>query len=156
MFELHQIATWVSLTITPMTIAACCAVIYLFYPAFTHHAKEYKNKKLVTGTGFMIMGIVIGFIGDAFDNLWWGFAWNAHFFNSGNEEFLFENGVYNNVVFRQILTLIASAFHLTGSYMVATSAVGKMNNARANKAFNLVKVGAGVSLAYGLYLLLHI
>ena len=155
MNEIHHIATWLSLSITPMTIAACAAVIYLFYPAALHHVKEYKNNKLITGTGFMIIGIVIGFIGDAFDNLWWGFAWNAHYFESGNQEFLFENGVYSNVVFRQTLTLIASGFHLTGSYLVACSTGETTSNARANKAFNLIKIGAGVSLAYGFYLIVH-
>lgn len=64
----------------------------------------------------LIAGIAVGFAVSFFDNLYWGAAWLAEFMNSDNKRFLFENGVYSNVPFRQTAGIFAAGLHLAASY----------------------------------------
>lgn len=152
--QIHSFITWISLSLTPLTVLACVAVAYLFYPAFKKHLGEWRDRQILTGTAFMILGIWIGFIGAFFDNFYWGIAWDRYFHESPSTDFWFNNGVFSNVIFRQTFTLVSATLHVIGAFLVAKGVTEetKVYNSRACKALNLIKVGVVASFMYAIYL----
>lgn len=117
-----NLITLISLALTPLTILASAAVIYYLYKPFMKALSE-KDRSAVQ---WMILGIVIGFAGTAFDNIWWGIAWSSKYIDSPAMPFFFDNGVYSNVVARQLMGIIAGLCHVASAVMVRDRAVKKL------------------------------
>ena len=150
---IHAAVTWLSLSLSPMTILMCVAVVFLFWPAFTVHSKRMLKGGNLEGFSYMIVGVAIGFIGDAVDNLYWMLAWDADFRQLGTRDFLFNNGVYSNTPFRQGATIIAAVLHLIGSYKLVSDNMALVHDHRAMKAVKIAKVGVYLSGIYALFLI---
>lgn len=115
-FQLQSLA----LTI-PVVIWAIFVVIEAFHPAFKRYSfKKLKNKvkdnedniKSIQ-MAWILSGICIGFFGNAIDNFYWFFFWSSSFLNLKNIQDIFlDNGVFINLIFRQLFTLCAAYCHL--------------------------------------------
>lgn len=106
----HEIVTLFSLWLTPMTIIACGFVVYKFYEGFKKSIKIEQK----TDLQWFIIGIVIGFVGDFSDNLYWGLAWTADYLQLASRDALFDSGVYSNSIFRQGCGFVSALCHLSG------------------------------------------
>ena len=113
--KLHDFINFLSLSLTPMTIAAASAVIYAFgnraMSAFRKIPTSSQHTQISEQEWF-VLGIVIGFVGGWIDNFYWGIAWSADYFNWTIRDSLFHNGVYSNLPFRQGLGIIAALCHI--------------------------------------------
>lgn len=74
-----------------------------------------------TGTDWLILGIIISFIGSSLDNIYWGIAWGASLFELDSRDFWFQNGVYANIPLRQSAGIIAALCHIQGAVDWASS-----------------------------------
>ena len=63
----------------------------------------------------LILGIVIGFAGSFFDNLYWGFAWGAEALGHSTRDWWFSHGVWSNLPFRQGAGILAGACHVVAA-----------------------------------------
>ena len=66
-------------------------------------------------TDWLILGVVISFIGSGLDNIYWGITWGADFFSLESSSSWFRNGVYANIPFRQTAGIVAALCHLRGA-----------------------------------------
>ena len=109
MFDsVHVAAAFVSLALTPATIIACIAVLVMW----SKGALKSVWSRHKTDVQWFMIGVVISFVGAAVDNLYWGLAWLADYTGSSLRDALFRNGVYSNVPFRQVCTVIAAGCHI--------------------------------------------
>lgn len=105
---MNGLVTFLSLALTPPTIVAAIAVVVIWYRS----AKKALEAKERTEMHWLIMGVFVGFVGSVFDNAYWGIAWAADYLNHPSKDWWFQNGVFSNLPFRQIATLVAAYCHL--------------------------------------------
>lgn len=98
----------ISFLLTPFVLTFAVWVLVHFAAA------AWRNRWPTQPQHWLVLGIVVGFVGKLFDNLYWGFAWSAYNQNLPTTEWYFAHGQQANIVFRQ-LALIASA----GCHVVA-------------------------------------
>ena len=95
--------TAISLFLTPWAVLTAALVVYQWGPA-SIHAICHKG---MNSNDWLVLGIVVGFVGAILDNLYWGYAWQLKYTNNPNSEWWFEYGVMANVLFRQGAGVIA-------------------------------------------------
>ena len=105
---MNEFVTFLSLVLTPPTIAAAVAVVLIFYKSFQNALSA--NEK--TEKHWLIAGVFIGFFGGVFDNAYWGIAWAADYLDHPAKDWWFQNGVFSNLPFRQLATLAAAYCHI--------------------------------------------
>lgn len=103
MQDLRNIGEVLSLGMTFPTIILALAVVYVWAPS-VKRPKEANE--------WFILGVVSGFLGAIVDNFYWFLPWTASFLDLELKEFLFVNGVYVNIFFRQGLGILAAYSHL--------------------------------------------
>lgn len=110
---MHQFITLLSIFLTPITMSTAALVIFYFYGP-VRQALASKDR---TATDWMIIGIVIGFNGAFFDNLYWAIAWSADYSHPASDfrAYMFSHGVYSNTIFRQTAGIIAALCHIIGA-----------------------------------------
>lgn len=106
-------AELISLVLAVPTILMSFIVVFLWRK---QAIKTIKKGGPQTDVEYLITGITIGFVGSAFDNLYWGAAWTASFLRWESKDLLFALGVYSNIPFRQAAGMIAAYYHIVGSY----------------------------------------
>ena len=104
----HHDVTLISLALTPATILAAAIVVALWWKP-TKKAIFVTHKKDVQ---WFMVGVFASFIGSIVDNLYWGLAWTADYYDHPIKEALFKYGVYPNTIFRQGCTLVAAYCHI--------------------------------------------
>lgn len=133
---MHDIAELVSLAATaPCVIGAIAVVIVWGRPAWENRA-----------TDWIMTGIVVSFIGQTGDNLYWAIAWTASYLSHDLTDVLFQSGVYSNVPFRQGCGTVAAYCHLRAFCETAARpgrALQRLNAA----AFASAVLGACIMLA---------
>lgn len=100
-----------SLSLTIPTVILAALVVGLFSPRVIDHL--FDDRPMIS-TDWLILGIVIGFTGSFFDNLYWGLAWSASYLEAPAKDSLFRSGVYPNIPFRQLTGVLAGYCHLRG------------------------------------------
>jgi len=127
-----------SLGLTPMTVMLSLSVLVIW----GGRALQGLFKREKTDLDWLILGIVISFIGKLGDNMWWGFAW--HFAHEGHDQlkdWWFSNGVFSNSMFRQGCGLLSAICHVQAGLT-------------SNKLSCIVGVAVIVGLTYALILVL--
>lgn len=130
---MDELAKYISLVLTVPTIMLSSIVVFMYFKSAWRAVLQFFGKSLElsdsvkevvleedsenrkqrrVGVNLLIVGIVISFIGDTIDNFYWGLAWGSDFFGSQWRDFLFQNGVYSNIPFRQTAGIIAAVLHL--------------------------------------------
>lgn len=105
-----DIAEIISLSITPVTIYFSCLVAGLWWGAFLDVAKSSSKHR--TPHQWFIIGVVISFIGQAGDNLYWGIAWACETLGLKSAPMWFKHGVISNIPMRQVAGAMAAYCHL--------------------------------------------
>jgi len=86
------------------------------------HSAAYavKSNKRLTSEQWLIVGVVIAFIGQTLDNTYWLITWTVHYFNSGSilSLWLFEHGPLANIPFRQLCGIVAAYCHVYAAVMI--------------------------------------
>ena len=89
-----------------------------------HWVKPAYNSLNTTGKlsseQWLILGVVIAFLGQMFDNMYWLVTWTAHFFDAGSllNDWLFEHGPMANLPFRQASGILAAYCHVYAAVML--------------------------------------
>ena len=135
---LRDVATVISLSLTVPAVMGCLGVVWLWHDA----AMKAWRTQHKTEMHWFVLGVSASFVGALVDNIYWGAAWNADYFNSMTRDALFSNGVYSNLVFRQGCTVFAAYCHVRAA--VAT-------DSRAFRLFITSSWIAGILLAVALF-----
>ena len=101
----------ISLALTPATLIACAMVVWLW--ADSALLALYTRHK--SSADWFVLGVIINFIGDFADNLYWGLAWLADYRQHISRDTMFELGVYSNTPFRQVCTVVAAFCHIAAA-----------------------------------------
>lgn len=104
----------VSLGLTPVMLSLSIIVVCLWGSRAIKSVGSGQMKEI----DWLILGIVISFIGKFGDNLWWGFAWHASHTGSDSKWWWFNNGVFSNTIFRQGCGIVAAICHLQAALTV--------------------------------------
>lgn len=136
---IRDIFTVISLSLSVPAIAGCMGVVWLWHDA-AMKAWRLTHK---TEMHWFIMGVAASFCGSLGDNVYWGVAWTADYFNHEYRDAIFRNGVYSNTIFRQACTLFAAYCHIRAA--VST-------NSRPFKVFITASWASGIALAAALFL----
>jgi len=64
------------------------------------------GQRTMSAAQLFAMSFVTAKIGSIGDQIWWGIAWAFHFLDDPTYQWWFEHGVYANILFRQIFSLI--------------------------------------------------
>lgn len=104
----NDTVTLLSLLLTPATVIGCIAVVVLWFDS----AKKAFYEKHKTEMHWLILGVFFSFLGSIVDNTYWGLAWSANYLEHPLADDLFHNGVFSNLPFRQITTLLAAYCHM--------------------------------------------
>lgn len=101
----------IGLTLPTIILSAWVVVIYApsMIKELAHNGwMKFSNK----AESMLLLGVVLGFIADFFDNTYWGIAWTANYLHLDAQTFLFSNGYISNFVFRQGLGVLSAICHL--------------------------------------------
>ena len=137
---MHSQAELISLALTVAGVIWAFEVIRFWLP----EALTAYRSKTKTPSQWLVLGIVVSFVGSIVDNTYWGVAWTAAFFDHPAQVWLFHNGVFSNVPFRQIPLVAASMLHALGAVVHTQDPEIK------NKEMSRFKAGIWFSLAAGL------
>lgn len=140
---MQHIAELISLGMTFPTIVLAAAVIYTWMPS----ARLAIKSNSTCAQDWFIVGVVAGFTGSLFDNLYWFLPWTAAFL--GHESFttLVEYGVFFNIVFRQGLGICAAYCHLKAAELSNSANIRYVNILLV--ASNLIGLGYALMLIVG-------
>lgn len=100
----------ISMIATPATILSAVAVVYVWHRAAWNAV--FKPSGPLTDRDWFVIGVAVGFIGQLFDNTFWGLSWHAHFLELPHRDAMFEAGPAVNLFFRQIPGIIAALCHV--------------------------------------------
>ena len=116
------VAEYISLVLTVPTIMLAMWVIYDYGPRAVGAARRIVARDKVSEVDWLVLGIVIAFSGAIVDNIYWGLAWGTRYLGTYEavESWLFSNGVFANIPFRQSAGILAALFHL-GAVSLADS-----------------------------------
>jgi len=107
-----DVAEWISLFLTIPTLFLSAAVVLMYRPDASKALKAISSGRVPWRVHMLILGIVIGFAGSFFDNLYWGIAWGAEALGHPARDWWFSNGVWSNLPFRQGTGVLAGLCHV--------------------------------------------
>lgn len=129
-----EFAALVSLGATVPAVTMSTYVIVEWAPKA--YKSLLKQPKFKTSGDWLILGVVLGFIGYDGDSTYWAFPWTASYLNLDSQEVLFSSGVYFNVVLRQGLGILSAFCHLKASELA--------KNKSKKWAFNIFSISTMV------------
>ena len=105
----NDIAALISLALTVPTVMFAVAVLCIWGKEALRVFKAGPSNPME----WLIIGVVIAFLGSVVNNLYWGFAW-SHTYLSGQEldPTIAHMGVVFNIFFRQVCGILAAYCHL--------------------------------------------
>ena len=109
---------FISLVLTVPTILLSLWVVALFGPKAWRFISTKPIKNL-SESELLVIGITIGFIGNFFDNIYWGIAWTVEFLNHDEPNDWFKYGAASNVPFRQLAGIIAATCHIAAAILLS-------------------------------------
>ena len=118
---LHKLAELISLGLSVPAVILSVTVVLVW---FTAAAKAVKSEYR-TSTQWFALGVAVGFLGGAVDNLYWMFPWTFSFYGDPKSIDLFHFGVYSNIPFRQVATLTAAYCHIRSALALNEAVTGK-------------------------------
>ena len=121
--DIQNIAELISLGSTFPTVILAFAVVYMWLPS----AREAWLNTGKTGQDWFVMGVAIGFIGAALDNIYWFMPWTASFIGDQAFQTLTNAGVFFNIFFRQCLGIAAAYCHLRAAEVSSTKPLKIVN-----------------------------
>lgn len=109
---------------------------------------------------YLIMGIFVGFVGGALDNLYWAIPWTCEYLQLDATQSWIMNGVYPNIVSRQLCGGIAGYCHVRAALSPASDAVAKLSQFAEQgremlRRLLIVSLVGGVAFAAGLWAIRH-
>lgn len=104
----QQEAEFISLALTVPSVGLSMLVCFLWGKAAIRAFLQRDESP----TALFIKGVVAGFFGEVLDSLFWGFAWSLSFIDHPWRDEVFKSGVFFNIFFRQLLTMVAANFHV--------------------------------------------
>ena len=140
---MQQIAELISLGMSFPTIILAAAVIYTWLPS----ARAAIKSDNTSAQDWFIVGVVAGFVGSLFDNLYWFLPWTAAFLGHESFNTLVECGVFFNIIFRQGLGVCAAYCHLKAAELSSNKKLRFVNVLLV--ASNLVGIGYAILLIVG-------
>ena len=113
-FELFlQLSNITQMGLTVVLLLMIMQLFHVWWPSFQDAMKVAFTKGVKwTAEQWLVVGIVIGFLGNMLDNIFWGIVWMFKFVDESTHQALFELGPTFNVVFRQIFGIFAVYCHL--------------------------------------------
>ena len=93
-----------STLLNPLVYFSCILVLWCY-------ARSVKMKP-DTMPAWLILGIVISFVGELADNLFWNGAWAAYHAKGVDHERWMRYGPVSNSIFRQLFCVVAAACHV--------------------------------------------
>lgn len=101
--ENDKIIELISLALTAPTMVGALAVVLLWSPSL---------RKVQNGRDWILLGVIISFVGQFLDNGYWGMAWTLEFLEHPWQETVFQYGALANIPSRQIAGTAAAYCHL--------------------------------------------
>jgi len=82
--------------------------------------RAVTSEQKLTSEQWLIIGVVVAFVGQTLDNVYWLVTWTAHYFDATSllTTTLFENGMLANIPFRQACGIVAAYCHVHAAVMV--------------------------------------
>ena len=108
---MNEFAELVSIWLTIPFLYLSAFVLSHWKPYIVSFFKAHRTSMTWLGTG-----IFIGIVGQWFDNAWWGTAWGTRFLGHPATVWLFDNGVFSNIPFRQLAGLTSVYCHARAIY----------------------------------------
>ena len=140
--NLQNIAELISLGLTFPTVVLAFAVIYTWLPS----ARAAWSNTAKTGKDWFLLGVAIGFVGAALDNIYWFMPWTAAYMGHEAFQTLTNAGVFFNIFFRQGLGIAAAYCHLKAA---------EVSSAKQLKIVNSLLIASHlVGFAYAMLLIL--
>lgn len=142
--EIKKWSELVSLFLTVPTVILAVVVV-AFWGSDAWAAARKKTVR--DATDWLLMGVAIGFIGNALDNMYWTVPWAYHFSGSPKAMGWIEWGPAVNVFVRQLCGIMAGYCHVRSALQY-----GLQKREAVNIIF-FVSLVMGVGFAITLYLM---
>lgn len=137
----QELAEVTSLALTVPTVVLGVAVVVIWGP----HAWRAIRAGMTRGDEWLVLGVVLGFVGAVGDNLYWGAAWGSKLLGLEGADSLFAHGVYANIPLRQGLGVAAAFCHIKA---------GQENMPKLRRVLNLLILSSYAIAALGIVLYL--
>lgn len=82
--------------------------------------KALQSKEKLSSVQWLILGVVVAFIGQTLDNMYWLVTWTSNYFDetSAFTTYMFDHGMLANIPFRQGSGLVAAYCHVHSAVML--------------------------------------
>lgn len=116
--NIDKLSQLLSLALTLPMLIGCIIVLYIYAgPAWVAWRK--RKWTALTSQDWLIIGIVIAFIGKIADNMYWTSAWTAELYDMSSRDFLFKHGNTPNIPFRICSAMAAAWCHIKAAMVFA-------------------------------------
>ncbi len=124
MDNIQNIAKLISIGMTFPTVILAAVVVYTWLPSAIN---SLKTSSLESQEWFII-GVIVGFIGAIFDNIFWVIPWTYSFIGVDLYYKVIPYGILFNIIFRQLCIIIAAYCHLKAAEMTFEPKIKYLNN----------------------------
>lgn len=102
-----------------ISLALTVPYLYLCWKVLSYYGKGAwlsARRSHPTAVEWLIIGVCVGFLGSALDNIWWGIAWFGDLLGLPFRDFFFTYGVASNVFARQAAGVMSALCHIAAVY----------------------------------------
>jgi hypothetical protein len=104
---------------------------------------------------WMTLGIILGFVGGFSDSFYWSFPWSSHYLDLRIAQALNENGVFSNIIFRQLFGILSAYCHIRAFVAPEKGGFNRNRLMRLVHCFTLSALGVGQLYVFCLYYIKH-
>lgn len=99
-----------------------CFILFCILLLRTWHGSFFdttsRDLKDWTAEQWLIVGIVVGFSGNALDNFYWGLHWLSDLYNHESQPILLAYGPVSNLLTRQLPGIVSVYCHLRAAHAI--------------------------------------
>lgn len=104
----YQCAIITSIYLTIICMAGSGVAVYKSHFVMREIVLTSQNKSRFEAYQLLVLAFVFAKLGSVGDQTWWGIAWRYRLTDTHIWEWWFDNGIYPNIVFRQLLQIFSN------------------------------------------------
>lgn len=116
------LATAISCALTLVLLYKSVLILMAWLPGVTMAPRSHSD--------WLILGVVLNFVGSIGDNIWWSMAWYLRLVGDESYQFWFDYGVISNIVFRQGVKIASAHCHLRAAVAFRAMTYDQFRNVR--------------------------
>ncbi len=134
--SVYTAAELTSLFLTSWHVFLIACLLVVFFPGMRQTLGV--SRRVWRASQWFIVGVWLSHLGSLFDNSYWGVAWVTSLKAMAAKSWFFQNGVFSNIPFRNVLGIVSTFCHLKAAFLMMEE---DEDSGKKNMAEKLAAIG---------------